>query len=68
MKDLQKRLDKLEELTGAGGAVYPVTTPKSDYWYIGGTPYATLEEVKAAYPGRQVKPVTLNVSIDLATI
>lgn len=69
MSNIDNRLKKLEELSNSGGVVYPVTSPGSNgFWYIGSRKFSTLEEVKAAYPGRSVKPVTLRVMADLADL
>ncbi len=67
MSNLDKRVKDLERRNSP--VVYPVTSPGSKgFWYIGGRRFANLEEVKAAYPGRRVKPVTLPVKMDLADL
>jgi hypothetical protein len=69
MSNIDNRLKKLEEKSNSGGVVYPVTSPGSNgFWYVGSRRFSTLEEVKAAYPGRRVKPVTLPVKMDLADL
>ncbi len=67
MSNIDNRIKKLEK--NSGGVVYPVTSPGSKgFWYIGGRQFANLEEVKAAYPGQRVNPVSLRVMVDLGEL
>lgn len=69
MSNIDNRLKKLEEKSNSGGVVYPVTSPGSNgFWYVGSRRFSTLEEVKSAYPGQRVNPVTLRVMADLGEL
>jgi len=67
MSNLDKRVNDLERRNSP--VVYPVTSPGSNgFWYVGSRRFSTLEEVKAAYPGQRVNPVTLRVMVDLGEL